>query len=150
MSFLKLAYQLGQKVAFDESGLTPEQMGAAVRLGGLGGGVLGAGLGGGIGNLIGRGLANRNDWNPGLAQGIGTGLGALLGGGLGAFAGTQVPRLRGTKEPAAEPEQGQEASSPSIDTLGLMQTIPGFSPGLEPYMPEDTLGFLDDSGLGYY
>lgn len=153
MAHLKLAYQYGQKLAFDEEGMTPEQMGASVRLGGLGGGALGAGLGGLLGNYLGGRLGEKNDWNPGLSRGIGTGLGALLGGGLGAYAGTQAPHLRGTKPEALAPAQAAEdpfAGLPPEEALGLLQSIPGFSPGLEPSYPEGGVGFLDDSGMGYF
>jgi len=152
---LKLAYQLGQKIAFDEEGLSPEQMGAAANLGGLGGGALGAGLGGLLGNYLGGRVGDRNDWNPNLSRGVGTGLGALLGGGLGAYAGMQAPHLRGTKP---EPELGQLAPAgvpseeiPPDDIMRLLQTIPGFSPGLDPDYPSNSsVGFLDDSEYGSY
>jgi hypothetical protein len=148
---LKLAYQYGQKLAFDESGLSPEQMNAAVRLSGLGGGVLGAGLGGMLGNYVGGRLGESNEWSPGLSRGIGTGLGALLGGGLGSYAGTQAPRLRGTKEPGLSPASPQE-SLPELspEALNLLQTIPGFSPGIDPSYPEGAVGFMDDSGYGMW
>jgi hypothetical protein len=151
MAHLKLAYRYGKKLAFDESGLSPEQMNAAVRLSGLGGGALGAGLGGMLGNYVGGRLGESNDWSPGLSRGIGTGLGALLGGGLGAYAGTQLPRLKGTKEPGLAPAGAQESSGElSPEALGLLQTIPGFSPGIEPSYPENALGFMDDSGYGMW
>lgn len=150
MSMLKVAYQYGQKLAFDESGLTPEQMNAAVRLGGLGGGALGAGLGGLLGNYLGGRVGDRNEWNPNLSRGIGTGLGALLGGGLGAYAGTQLPRLKGTAPELAPAEAGAPAEMPSDEALGILQTIPGFSPGIEPSYPTEALGFLDDSGYGMW
>ena len=149
MSMLKVAYQYGQKLAFDEAGLTPEQMGAASNLGGLGGGLLGAGLGGGLGTYLGGLLGEKNDWNPALSKGIGGGLGALLGGGLGAYAGTQAPHLKGTKPEVTPPESALPQLSPE-EAMGLLQTIPGFSPGIEPSYPESALGFLDDSGFGYY
>lgn len=151
MAMLKLAYQYGQKLAFDEEGLSPEQMGAAVRLGGLGGGILGAGVGGGLGNLLGGYLADKYDLNSGASRGIGTGLGALLGGGVGGFAGAQIPRLQGTKPEAAASSALPQSEPIPEDALSMLQTIPGFSPGLESAYPADGgMGFLDDSGYGLY
>lgn len=147
MAMLKTAYQYGQKLAFDEGGLSPEQMGAAARLGGLGGGLLGAGIGGGLGTYLGGRLGENYDWDPATSRLIGGGLGALLGGGIGGYAGSQAPHLKGTKPeaPALEP-----ASLPPEEALGLLQTIPGFGPGFEPSYPGGGLGFLDDSGFGGY
>jgi len=147
MSMLKTAYQYGLKLAFDEGGFSPEQMGAASRLGGLGGGMLGAGLGGGLGTYLGGQLGERNDWNPALSKLLGGGLGALLGGGIGAYAGTQAPHLKGTNPEASALEP---SSLLPEEVLGLLQTIPGFSPGAEPSYPGGGPGFMDDSGFGGY
>jgi len=126
---LKIAFEKGVKLAFTDAGLTPEQMAAAQRLTGIGGGLTGAGLGGLLGRYLGGHAAESFDLDPQISKYLGTGLGALLGGGLGAYAGTQVPKW---KFPTQRPQQEESAlgllpaseyvgAFPEYNYLGMMQ-----------------------------
>lgn len=118
---LKTAYEYGIKLAFDGVDLTPEQISAAQRLAGIGGGLTGAGLGGLAGRYLGGRTAEALDVDPELAKLVGSGLGALLGGGLGGYAGTQFPlwKYRARKEEAA-PEESALGALPIADYLGAL------------------------------
>lgn len=101
---LKRAFEMGAKVAYDEAGLTPEQMTAAQRITGVGGGVAGAGLGGLLGHYLGGRAGEAFDLDPALAKALGTGVGALGGGALGGFVGSQIPKWR-YKQKEEKPEE---------------------------------------------
>ena len=101
---LKTAFEMGVKVAYDEAGLTPQQMTAAQRITGVGGGVAGAGLGGLLGHYLGGQAAEAFDWNPETSKAVGTGVGALGGGALGGFVGSQVPQWK-YQQKEEEPEE---------------------------------------------
>lgn len=148
---LKTAFDMGMKVAYDEEGLTPEQMLAAQRVSGVGGGLVGAGAGGALGQYLGGRAAEAFDMdNPAVARAIGGGLGALAGGGLGGFVGSQVPQW---KYPEKEEEEGQEESALGALPIAYNQ---------EPYLGLDYGGgsdygsgydgssAYDSSGYGYY
>jgi len=124
---LKIAFEKGIKLAYNEAGLTPEQMSAAQRLYSIGGGLGGAGLGGILGRYLGGQAAESFDLDPDISRYAGTGLGALVGGGLGGYAGAQLPRW---KYPV---QQGQESA------LGLLPA--------DDY--SDYMGFMPDYGYGY-
>ena len=133
---LKAAFYLGVKLAYDDEGLTPEQMLAAQRLSGIGGGIAGATSGSLLGKSLGEEAAKRfgqKGWFGGtnkktvehgrLAGGI---LGALGGGGLGAYAGTQLPRYL-KKEVGASPQPTADQSE-AENSLGLLPRIIGSTP----------------------
>lgn len=128
---LKTAYELGMKVAYEQAGLTPDQMSAAQSLGALGGGTLGAGLGGLAGRYLGGRAAEAFDLDEPTAQTVGAGLGALLGGGLGGYAGYQVPKLRRGAETPASAEMPSEAGM-GLDDLYM-----------DPYMGLGDYGYYD-------
>lgn len=96
---LKYAFDYGVKLAFGEEGLTPEQLGAAQQLWGIGGGLAGAGAGAMGGRALAKRLAGSYDWDEDKAKALGTILGALGGGGLGGYAGSLIPKLRYNKVP---------------------------------------------------
>jgi len=155
---LKLAFQLGVKLAYDEANdLTPQQMQAAQRLSGIGGALTGAAGGSLLGKYLG-GQAAETLSDRGLFGGIdpekiergkliGTALGGLAGGGLGGYAGAQIPKWLRRETPrkaqtvADQPIAGQAESESS---LGLLPKIYGLTPdnrmhgamGLDNFYPE--------------
>lgn len=133
---IKRAYEEGLKLAFDDAGLTPEQIQAAQRLSGIGGGLAGAGLGGLLGNYLGGRAAEAFDVNPAIAKALGGGLGALAGGGLGGYAGSQYPLWRYKKKQEEEGAADENALGvlPIADYLGAL--------------PYDDYGY--DYGYGVY
>lgn len=141
---LKLAYAVGRKIAFDTSGLTPEQLEAAKNLYGIGGGLLGALGGGAAGGRIGNYVAEAADWDPEIARLVGMGLGAVGGTGIGAAAGRNLaPLLHSEKEvpPAAPLATPGPESAPE----------PAYEP--EPPYPEAGFPLLDqipyEGGMGF-
>ena len=134
---LKHAYEEGIKLALDEVGLTPEQMAAAQRITGVGGGLLGAAGGGLLGKYLGGQVAealrepglfsDRYPVSPETAKLVGAGLGTLAGGALGGYVGAQVPRWRRRVE---EPEA--EESALGILPVAYQQ---------EAYYPEPDYGY---------
>ena len=143
---LKIAFEAGVKLAYDEAlGLTSDQMGAAKGLGMAGGGALGAGLGGLLGRYVGGQVAdasNRsgflgglfgNRTDPGLAKNIGTGRGALAGGALGAWAGRQAPQFhyRQQQDPGTQEDYSAlgllDSAYDNADYYGL-DGVSDFSP----------------------
>jgi hypothetical protein len=155
---LKVAFQLGVKRAYEEEeGLTPQQMAAAQRLSGIGGGLAGSAGGGLLGKYLG-GRAAETFSDKGFFGGvdpqkiergqlIGTLLGSLAGGGVGGYAGAQVPKWLNREAPAkhrsaaAQPIADQAESETS---LGLLPEIYGMTPdnrmrgamGLDNFYPE--------------
>lgn len=141
---LKMAFELGVKVAFDELGLTPEQMSAAQRIGGVGGGLAGAGLGGLLGHYLGGSASESFDLDPEISKTVGTGLGALAGGGLGGFVGSQIPKWKYQQKHV--PDQEEEESA-----LGALPVAYSQEPylGLD-YGYDDPYGSYGDYGEGGY
>ena len=145
----KLAYTVGKKIAFDTSGLTPEQLESAKNLYGIGGGLLGALGGGAIGKRLGSRVAEAADWDPEIARLVGMGLGAIGGTGIGAAAGRNLaPLIHSEKEtpaapPAAVPEQIEESPTAA--------PTPAYEP--EPEYPVAGFPLLDqipyESGMGF-
>jgi hypothetical protein len=138
---LKTAYEKGLKLAFDELGLTPEQMLAAQRITGVGGGVAGAGLGGLLGHYLGGRTAEAFDLDPTIAKALGAGVGALGGGALGGFVGSQIPQWKYQRKH----EEPKEESA-----LGVLPV----AYGTDPYLGYD-YGYGDEpmyglSDYGYY
>lgn len=133
---LKQAYEEGIKLALNEVGLTPEQMAAAQRITGVGGGVLGATGGGLLGKYLGGQVAealrepglfsDTYPISPETAKLIGGGLGTLAGGALGGYVGSQIPRWRSRVE---EPETEESA-------LGVLPVA-----YQEAYYPETDYGY---------
>jgi len=134
---LKTAFDYGIKQAYDDAGLTEDQMAAAQRLGGIGGGLAGAGVGGALGSYLGGRAANAFDVDPSIAHLLGAGLGAVAGGGLGGYAGTQIPKLRYRQEEGVEEDPGEESA------LGALPISDYDYLGLTP-----DYGY-DDGGYGY-
>jgi len=136
---LKTAFELGIKLAYEEGGVTPEQMTAAKRIGGVGGGITGASLGGLLGNYLGGRAAKSlnsgsllfNDVDPEMAKTVGSGLGALLGGGLGGFVGSQIPQWKYQEKGAPQEESA----------LGALPIA---------YSQEPYLGLNYGNNAGYY
>lgn len=118
---LKTAYDKGFKLAFDELGLTPEQMLAAQRITGVGGGVAGAGLGGLLGHYLGGRAAEAFDFDPMTAKALGAGIGTLGGGALGGFVGSQIPQWKYQRK-HEKPEEGEESA------LGVLPVAYGTDP----------------------
>jgi hypothetical protein len=134
---IKTAFEYGVKQAFDDAGLTPEQIQAARRLFGIGGGLTGAGLGGLLGHYLGGRAAEAFDSNPAIAKALGSGIGALAGGGLGGYAGMQYPlwKYKKKQQAAEEPEAAESGlgALPIADYIGM---LPDY-------------GYYDDYGYGY-
>lgn len=174
---LKLAYQVGVKLALDEAGA--ELSDAARRLYGIAGGLAGAVGGGFLGRYLGQSAANAFDLDEDVSRAVGTGLGALTGAGLGGAAGANLATvLRGQpNQVAAAPAYEPEPEYPTVGLspldqlggggmgLGLMEPVydvtPSYAPQEETYAPEDlyALGLTgggyddygyDDLGYGYY
>ena len=175
---LKLAYQVGVKLAFDEAGAELNQ--AAQRLYGIAGGLAGAVGGGFLGRYLGGAAADALDLDEDISSSVGTGLGALAGAGLGGVAGADLATvLRGqpgqvSDTPAYEPEPEYPTVGLSpLDQLGdslgvgamdpVYDVTPRYAPE-ENYSPEDVYSMgltgydnygygdqgYDDSGYGYY
>lgn len=134
---LKTAFAMGVKVAYDEAGLTPEQMTAAQRITGVGGGVAGAGLGGLLGHYLGGRAAEALDWDPTVSKALGAGVGALGGGALGGLVGSQIPQWKYRQEE----EKEEEEESP----LGALP----IAYGSDPYLGLD-YGYDPGADYGYY
>jgi hypothetical protein len=141
---LKHAYQLGIKLAFDEAGLSPEQMIAAQRLGGIGGGLAGASGGSLLGKYLGNQAAESFDLDPDRAKLIGMLLGGAAGAGLGGYAGSQVPkymmRQQGGSTAGLTPPDQSVADQPySNSALGLLPSAYNSGGSYSPeeyYLPE--------------
>lgn len=162
----KTAYQMGVKLALDEDPLAAQQLAAAQKLYGIGGGLLGATGGGLLGHYLGKQIAESADIDPETAKWIGAGLGALAGGALGHGAGSSAATLSQTapeqQEPAPEPEPEAEAQplagfAPDYafdPGLGLVDYLPqqdtgmGFQPAYEPTPEYPTVGLEPDYGMG--
>ncbi len=136
---LKVAFELGVKAAFDEEGLTPEQMTAAQRIGGVGGGLAGAGLGGLLGRYLGGQASEAFDLDPEISKTVGTGLGALAGGGLGGFVGSQIPQWKYKQE---HPEEEEESALGALPIAYSQEPFLGldFEYG-DPYGSYDDYGY---------
>jgi hypothetical protein len=146
---IKHAFKQGVKQAFDDAGLTPEQIQAAQRLYGVGGGVAGAGLGGLLGNYLGGRAAESFDIDPAVAKALGSGLGALAGGGLGGYAGSQYPlwKYKQKAEEAAAPDESALGALPISDLIGA---LPNYGYDDYGYGADDGGYGADDGGYGYY
>ena len=132
---LKYAFDYGVKLAFGEEGLTEDQLTAAQKLWGIGGGLAGAGLGTAGGRALASRLAQTYDWDEDKAKAIGALLGGLGGGALGGYAGSLIPKLRYNKAPA---------------TTSTNDVLEGYNPVID----ESALGALPiadfmDYGYGY-
>jgi len=146
---IKKAFELGMKLAQDQAGLTPEQMAAARKLWGIGGGAVGAGLGGLLGSRLGDVVSENLDTDEETSKLVGSALGALLGGGLGGYAGSQIPLLRyqqrsQKKELEEGPESNQGLSAFSLPPQLMIPEIPVSEP-LD-FGGESTLGLLPEQG----
>ena len=116
---LKTAYEMGVKLAFDEYGITPEQLAAAQRLTGVGGGAIGSGLGSLLGSYLGGRASDTFDLDEDRSRLVGGGLGALIGGGVGGYAGSQLPKW---KYPVKKEEQENGMGS----SLGVLPSAYGY------------------------
>lgn len=143
---LKLAYEVGRKIAFDASGLTPEQMAAAERLYGMGGGLLGALAGGAAGRQFGTQIAEAADWNPEIARLVGMGLGGLGGAALGGAAGQSLAPLLHERRPIAPPAPAPAPTAPEAAPEPAHEPTPPYpEPGfalLDQIPSEEGLGFM--------
>lgn len=141
---LKTAFDMGVKMAFDEEDLTPEQMLAAQRIGGAGGGVAGAGLGGLLGHYLGGRAAESFDFDPSVSKTVGAGLGALAGGGLGGLVGSQIPKW---KYREGQPQGGQPQGGQPQEESALGALPAAYSP--EQYMGLSDYGYDDSANYNY-
>ena len=143
---LKLAYEVGRKIAYDAGGLTPEQMTAAQRLYSMGGGLLGALAGGAAGRHLGGQVAETMDWDPEISRLVGMGLGALGGTALGGTAGQSLaPLMHERRAPTPPPAPPPAPSTPETAPEPAHEPLP-------PY-PEAGVSLLDrippGAGLGF-
>jgi len=142
---LKRAFTEGTKLAFEDAGLTQEQIQAAQRLSGVGGGVAGAGLGGLLGNYLGGRVSDSFDVDPAIAKALGSGLGAAAGGVLGGYAGSQYPTWK-YKHQAQEDAPDFDMEDNALGTLPIADYL-----GALPGYGYDDYGYgQDDGGYGYY
>lgn len=140
---LKTAFAMGIKLAYDEMGLTPEQMTAAQRIGGAGGGLAGAGLGGLLGHYLGGRAAESFDFDPAMAKTVGTGLGALAGGGLGGFVGSQIPQWK-YQERKPEGQQQEESALGALPIAYAQEPYLGLGYGYDNYGEHGGYGDYDE------
>lgn len=154
---LKLAFQLGMKLAYEEAELSPQQMAAAKRLAGVGGLVAGGAGGALLGKYLGgeaaKALAPTNWFGiiPSKHKSFGEVIGALLGGaagaGIGHYTGEQIPVwLRRTTSDKAQPAAPRPfaGQSESERALWLVPSIYSNTPdqnmieasGFDDYYPE--------------
>lgn len=162
----KTAYQKGVKLALDENPLAAQQLAAAQKLYGIGGGVLGATGGGLLGHYLGKQIAESADLDPETARWIGAGLGALVGGALGHGAGSSAATLTQATPEAPAPPPEPEAAPLSGFTpdyafdpgLGLVDYLPqqdtgmggmgmGLQPAYEPLPEYPTIGMEPEYGM---
>lgn len=150
---LKIAFEMGVKIAFGEEGLTEDQMSAARHLSGVGGGVLGATGGGLLGKYLGGQIAetfgdktlfgNPNEKSVERGQLLGSLVGSVGGGALGGYAGSQVPKWLSRKaaKPKAQPKADQSESESS---LGLLPEIYGMMPDMRMNAMPEMEGFYPE------
>jgi hypothetical protein len=147
----KTAYQKGVKLALDENPLAAQQLAAAQKLYGIGGGLLGATGGGLLGHYLGKQIAESADVDPETARWIGAGLGALVGGTLGHGAGSSAATLSHTA-PAPEPPAPEPEPEPEAQPLASFAPDYAFDPGLGlvDYLPQQDMGMggMGMSGMG--
>ena len=143
---LKLAYEVGKKIAFDAGGLTPEQMEAAQRLYGMGGGFLGALAGGAAGRHLGGRIAEVADWDPEIARLVGMGAGALGGTALGGAAGKSLAPLMHERRPEAPPAAAPAPAAPEAAPEAAHEPTPPYPeagfPLLDQIPPGEGSGFM--------